>query len=119
VLLLGGIPVSLVTPQWHYGNARFRAKSVPRTGRRHSQGTQGPQGQSFRAEHDAERSSALSRPTLRTWNLYGTEFDSELKRNVRFVIAETRDLPEDRLYSKEHRFIEEIKKELPIGSRPL
>jgi hypothetical protein len=31
--------------------------------------------------------------------LYGTEFDPELKRNVRFVIAETRDLPEAQLYS--------------------
>ncbi len=29
--------------------------------------------------------------------LYGTEFDPELKRNIRFVIAETQDLPEERL----------------------
>jgi superfamily II DNA or RNA helicase len=49
--------------------------------------------------------------------LYGTEFDSELMRNVRFVIADTRDLPEDRLYSKERRLIEEIKKELAEGRR--
>jgi len=42
---------------------------------------------------------------LRT--LYGKEFDQELKRNVAFIIAETRDLPEDQLYSKERRLIEE------------
>ena len=49
--------------------------------------------------------------------LYGTEFDPELKHNVRFIIAETRDLPEDQLYSKERRLIEEIKKELAEGRR--
>ncbi len=37
--------------------------------------------------------------------LYGTEFDPELKRNVRFVIAETRDLPEEQLHSKERNLI--------------
>jgi superfamily II DNA or RNA helicase len=49
--------------------------------------------------------------------LYGTEFDPELKRRVRFVIAEPRDLPEDRIYSKERKLIEEIKKELLEGRR--
>jgi superfamily II DNA or RNA helicase len=49
--------------------------------------------------------------------LYGTEFDPEFKRNVRFVIAETRDLPEDHLYSKERKLIEEIRKELAEGRR--
>src|SRR5579864_1885047 len=49
--------------------------------------------------------------------LYGTEFDPELKRKVRFVIAEPRDLPEDRIYSKERRLIEEIKNELAEGRR--
>ena len=49
--------------------------------------------------------------------LYGTEFDPELKRNVRFVIAETRDLPEEQLYSKERKLIEEIRKELCEGRR--
>ncbi|MGE5113235.1 MAG: helicase-related protein [Acidobacteriaceae bacterium] len=49
--------------------------------------------------------------------LYGTEFDPELKRNVRFVIAESRDLPEEQLYSKERKLIEEIKKELAEGRR--
>jgi superfamily II DNA or RNA helicase len=49
--------------------------------------------------------------------LYGAEFDPELKRNVRFVIAETRDLPEEQLYSKERRLIEEIRKELAEGRR--
>ncbi|HKV78798.1 MAG TPA: helicase-related protein [Candidatus Sulfotelmatobacter sp.] len=49
--------------------------------------------------------------------LYGTEFDPELKRNVRFVIAETSDLPEEQLYSKERKLIEEIKRELAEGRR--
>jgi superfamily II DNA or RNA helicase len=49
--------------------------------------------------------------------LYGTEFDPELKRKVRFVIAEPRDLPEECLYSKERRLLEEIKKELAEGRR--
>jgi hypothetical protein len=49
--------------------------------------------------------------------LYGTEFDHELKRNVRFVIADTRDLPENHLHSKERRLIEEIKRELAEGRR--
>lgn len=49
--------------------------------------------------------------------LYGKEFDQELKRNVSFIIAETRDLPEDKLHSKERRLIEEIKKELAEGRR--
>ena len=47
--------------------------------------------------------------------LYGSEFDGELKRNVRFVIAETRDLPQDHLYSKERRLVQEIKLELAQG----
>jgi len=49
--------------------------------------------------------------------LYGTELDPELKRNGRFVIAETHDLPEDQLYSKERKLIEEIRKELAEGRR--
>ncbi len=49
--------------------------------------------------------------------LYGKEFDEELKRNVSFVIAETQDLPEDQLYSKERRLIDEVKKELAEGRR--
>jgi hypothetical protein len=49
--------------------------------------------------------------------LYGIEFDPELKGKVRFVIAEPRKLPEDRIYSKERRLIEEIKQELAEGRR--
>ena len=49
--------------------------------------------------------------------LYSKEFDQELKSNVSFIIAETRDLPEDQLYSKERKLIEEIKKELAEGRR--
>lgn len=49
--------------------------------------------------------------------LYGTEFDPELRRNVRFVIAESRDLPQNQLYSKERRLIHEIRQELVEGRR--
>jgi superfamily II DNA or RNA helicase len=49
--------------------------------------------------------------------LYGKEFDQELKRNVSFIIAETRDLPEEQLYTKERKLIEEIKKEISEGRR--
>ncbi len=49
--------------------------------------------------------------------LYGSEFDPDLKRNVRFVIAETQDLPEEQLYSKERKLIEEVRKELAEGRR--
>jgi superfamily II DNA or RNA helicase len=49
--------------------------------------------------------------------LYGSEFDPELKRKVRFVIAETQDLPEEKLYSKERKLIEEVRTELAEGRR--
>ena len=49
--------------------------------------------------------------------LYGKEFDQELRRNISFIFAETRDLPEDQLYSKERKLIEEVKKELAEGRR--
>ena len=49
--------------------------------------------------------------------LYGAEFDSETKRKVPFVIAKTQDLPEDFLYSKERRLLQEIKQELAEGRR--
>ncbi len=49
--------------------------------------------------------------------LYGAEFDSELKRKVPFMIAKTRDLPEDFLYSKERRLLQEIRQELAEGRR--
>jgi len=49
--------------------------------------------------------------------LYGTEFDPELGRKVKFVIAETRDLSQDAVYSKERRLIEEVKRELAEGRR--
>lgn len=49
--------------------------------------------------------------------LYGKEFDEELRRNVSFVIAETRDLLQDQLYSKERKLIAEIKEELAEGRR--
>src|SRR6185312_16118136 len=50
-------------------------------------------------------------------NLYGTEFDPELGRKIKFLIAQTRDLPQDRLYAKERRLVEEIKRELAEGRR--
>ena len=49
--------------------------------------------------------------------LYGTEFDPEMGCKVRFVIAETKDLPEGFVYAKERRLVEEIKKELAEGRR--
>jgi hypothetical protein len=49
--------------------------------------------------------------------LYGAEFDTEFKRKVPFVIARTRDLPEDSLYSKERRLLQEINQELAEGRR--
>jgi superfamily II DNA or RNA helicase len=49
--------------------------------------------------------------------LYGSDFDPELGRRIRFVIAETRDLAADQLYSKERKLIEEIRKELDEGRR--
>ena len=49
--------------------------------------------------------------------LYGKEFDSELKRTVRFVIAEPRELAADGVYSKERKLVEEVKKELSEGRR--
>jgi len=50
-------------------------------------------------------------------SLYGTEFDPELQRKVKFLIAHTRDLPQDRLYAKERRLVEEVKRELAEGRR--
>jgi hypothetical protein len=49
--------------------------------------------------------------------LYGTEFDPELKRKVRFFIAEPRELAIDGVYSKERKLVEEVKKELAEGRR--
>jgi superfamily II DNA or RNA helicase len=49
--------------------------------------------------------------------LYGKEFDQDLRRNLSFVIAETRDLAEDQLYAKERKLIEEVRKELAEGRR--
>ncbi len=49
--------------------------------------------------------------------LYGTEFDGELKRRIQFVIAKTRDLPEESRYSKERRLLQEIRQELAEGRR--
>jgi len=49
--------------------------------------------------------------------IYGTEFDPELGRKVKFVIAETTDLPQDTLQAKERKLIQEIKNELAEGRR--
>ncbi|HTT20318.1 MAG TPA: hypothetical protein VMG82_15320, partial [Candidatus Sulfotelmatobacter sp.] len=49
--------------------------------------------------------------------LYGAEFDPELNRKVRFVIAQPRDLAEDGVYAKDRKLIEEIRKELAEGRR--
>jgi superfamily II DNA or RNA helicase len=49
--------------------------------------------------------------------LYGKRFDPEMGGKVKFVIAETQELPQDCLYSKERRLVEEVKKELAEGRR--
>lgn len=49
--------------------------------------------------------------------LHRTEFEPELKRTVRFVIAEMRDFAEEQLYSKKRKLIEAIKKELAGRTR--
>ncbi len=49
--------------------------------------------------------------------LYGTKFDAEAGCKVRIVIAEPGDLPQDYLYAKERRLIEEVKRELAEGRR--
>jgi hypothetical protein len=56
-------------------------------------------------------------PPYQPGTLYGTEFDPELGRKVKFVIAETQDLSQDAVYSKERRLIEDVKKELAEGRR--
>ncbi|MBZ5505120.1 MAG: hypothetical protein LAO78_06515 [Acidobacteriia bacterium] len=50
-------------------------------------------------------------------SLYGTEFDPEVQRKVKFLIAHPRDLPQDRLYAKERRLVEEVKRDLAEGRR--
>ena len=50
-------------------------------------------------------------------SLYGTAYDPELQRKIKFLIAHTRDLPQDRLYTKERRLVEEVKRELAEGRR--
>ena len=50
-------------------------------------------------------------------SLYGTEFDPDLGRRVKFLIAQTRDLPQEHIYAKERRLLEEIKQELAEGRR--
>jgi superfamily II DNA or RNA helicase len=49
--------------------------------------------------------------------LYGKKFDPEVGAKVKFVIAETQDLSQNCLYSKERKLVEEIKKELAEGRR--
>jgi superfamily II DNA or RNA helicase len=48
--------------------------------------------------------------------LYGSEIDEDGRRQ-RFLIAEPADLPEEFVYSKERRLVQEIKKELAEGRR--
>jgi superfamily II DNA or RNA helicase len=49
--------------------------------------------------------------------LYGTRLDPELRRKVKFVIAEPRDLRQDCQYSKERTLVARIKQELAEGRR--
>jgi hypothetical protein len=50
-------------------------------------------------------------------NLYGTEYDPETQRREKFLIAETEDLDEEFVYSKERRLVDEVKAELARGRR--
>jgi hypothetical protein len=50
-------------------------------------------------------------------NLYGWEYDPETQRREKFLIAETEDLNEERVYAKERRLVEEVKAELGRGRR--
>ena len=54
---------------------------------------------------------------FRLGNLYGWEYDPETQRRERFLIAETKDLDEKLVYSKERRLVEEVKTELAHGRR--
>ncbi len=50
-------------------------------------------------------------------NLVGWEYDQETQRREKFLIAETQDLDEERIYAKERRLVEEVKAELGRGRR--
>jgi hypothetical protein len=50
-------------------------------------------------------------------DLIGTEYDPESLRRVPFLIAQTRDLPEDLRYAKERKLIECIKADLARGRK--
>ncbi len=50
-------------------------------------------------------------------NLVGWEYDPETQRREKFLIAETQDLDEERIYAKERRLVEEVKAELGRGRR--
>ncbi len=50
-------------------------------------------------------------------DLFGWEYDPETQRREKFLIAETEDLDEERVYAKERRLVEEVKAELGCGRR--
>ncbi len=50
-------------------------------------------------------------------DLFGWEYDPETQRREKFLIAETQDLDEERVYAKERRLVEEVKMELGHGRR--
>lgn len=54
---------------------------------------------------------------FRLGNLYGWEYDPEMQRRERFLIAEPADLNEQLVYAKERRLVEEVKAELACGRR--
>jgi len=54
---------------------------------------------------------------FRLGNLYGWEFDPEMQRREKFLIAETVDLNDQHVYAKERRLVEEVKAELARGRR--
>jgi superfamily II DNA or RNA helicase len=50
-------------------------------------------------------------------NLFGWEYDPETQRREKFLISETEDLDEERVYAKEQKLVEEVKAELARGRR--
>jgi Helicase conserved C-terminal domain len=50
-------------------------------------------------------------------DLFGWEYDPETQRREKFLIAETQDLDEERVYAKERRLVDEVKAELGRGRR--
>ena len=84
---------------------------------RHAGRPEGTPRQSLHFEHHAERATSLSRSPLWVGQEAARFLRDEDGRRERFLIANPDDLPEQFVYSKERRLVEEIKKELAEGRR--